>query len=378
MRNFLRSLVRQPEHVPRHYFSIDLLRGTAAIAILFCHYQYFYGPHSQAEFTLHDVGRQPLYSVFSLLYEHGNKAVQLFWMISGFVFSAVYIGRHPDARSFFVNRFSRLYPLHFLTLLAMTVVQVTSKRVLGYFQIFPHNDLYHFVLNLLFIPGWGVETGGAFNFPIWSVSVETLIYGLFFLTLPILFRGGLLGPAAGALVFLTLNRFHLPTPAIGCGLYFFAGCCVFVFLKSCRRMAVYIAIALAALPALLRFGLHSHFLLGERFVFPFAGVILLLGYIDEMYEFGAIKTWLAWVGESTYGIYLLGVPLQFALMCALDIAGIDRGPLADSLWFFACYMAAVLILARLSFVRVERPLQALLRNRLLPAPAGARELGYGA
>ncbi len=376
MRDFLRSLTRQPERVLRHYFSVDLLRGVAAIAVLFFHYQYFYAPRSEAGFTV-QAGRQPLYAVFSLLYAHGDKAVELFWVISGFVFSTVYIGRRPDARSFFVNRFSRLYPLHFLTLLAMTVVQTCSKRVLGYFQVFPYNDLYHFVLNLLFIPALGFEKGGSFNFPIWSVSVEIPIYGLFFLILPILFRGGLLGPAAGALSFLILSWLYLPAPVVSCGLYFFTGCCVFVFLRNCRRMSVYIGIALGALPALLDFGLHSHVLFGERLVFTFAGVVLVVGYIDEMYELGAIKTWLAWIGESTYSVYLLGVPLQFGLMCALDIVGIDRGRLADSTWFFACYMAAVLILARLSYVHVERPLQALLRKRLLPAPAGAPELRYG-
>jgi peptidoglycan/LPS O-acetylase OafA/YrhL len=345
---------------------IDLMRGIAAVAVLFCHYKYFYWPRSQAEFTFQDAGRQPFYSVFSLLYEHGDRAVQLFWTISGFVFSAVYIGRRPDARSFFVNRFSRLYPLHFLTLLAMTVVQLSSQRVLGYFLVTPYNDVYHFVLNLLFIPGWGFERGGSFNFPIWSVSVEVPIYGLFFLTLPILFRRGLLGPAAGALVFLTLSRLHWLAPVSDCGVFFFSGCCVFVLLKSCPRLAVYAGIALGLLPALLRFGLHSHFLLRTRLVLCFAGMILILGYIDERSELRAIKTWLAWIGESTYGIYLLGVPSQFALMCALDIVGVDRGPLADSAWFFACYMASVLILARLSFVHIERPLQTLLRNRLAP------------
>jgi peptidoglycan/LPS O-acetylase OafA/YrhL len=342
----------------RHYFSIDLLRGAAAVAVVFCHYEFFYGPHSGAAFALADPGRQPFYAQLWPLYKHGAAAVQLFWMISGFVFSAVYSDRGTDARGFFVQRFSRLYPLHFLTLLAMAGIQFWSYRALGYYQIFQYNDPYHFVLNLLFISSWGLARGASFNFPIWSVSVEIVIYWVFFLSLRVLFRRGMWGPVVATGLFWLLTRLRLPTPVAACGLYFFAGSCVFVFLKIARRhqVAVPLAVACIALAAIAPVG---------RLLLVCAGTILLLGYLDESYEPGAWRKWLAWIGESTYSIYLLGLPLQFALMTALDGAGVGRARLADNTWFLVCFLAAVFVLARLSFRYVERPLQNLLRRRLL-------------
>ena len=47
-------------------------------------------------------------------------------------------------------------------------------------MIFENNDLYHFVLNILFISSWGLEKGMSFNQPIWSVSFELIVYILFF------------------------------------------------------------------------------------------------------------------------------------------------------------------------------------------------------
>src|SRR6185312_10359464 len=153
---------------------------------------------------LQDVRRQPLYSLLWPLYGHGNHAVMLFWVISGFVFSAVYVGTRPTVRGFFIQRFSRLYPLHFLTLVAMAALQAWSYRALGHFQIHGSNDLRHFVLDLLFVSGWNYRGGVAFNFPIWSVSTEIIIYWVFFLLLPVLFRRGFLGPAAAAVLFFAL------------------------------------------------------------------------------------------------------------------------------------------------------------------------------
>jgi len=339
----------------RHYFSIDLLRGIAASAVLFCHYQFFYAPRAAVKFMFDDPQRQPLYAVFWPFYTHGADAVELFWMISGFVFTAVYIGRTCDVRSFFVQRFSRLYPLHFLTLLAIAGVQFWSHRALGYFQIVQYNDPYHFVLNLLFISSWGLARGASFNFPIWSVSVEIVIYWVFFLSLRVLFRRGLWGPVAVA-GFFWLLRLWVPTPVVVCGWYFFAGSCVFVFLQLARHTAVPVAVACIVLAAIQPHG---------RLLLVCGGTILLLGYLDETFEPRAIRKWFAWLGESTYSIYLLGLPVQFAIMTTLDIASVERARLADNAWFLVGFLAVVLVLARLSFLYVERPLQTLLRSRLL-------------
>lgn len=108
----------------------------------------------------------------------------MFWAISGFIFFFKYFDRLSrgaiGAGDFFVARFSRLYPLHFATLLLVLGLQLAFLARHGQFFVYPYNDLRHFVLNLLFISGWGLQKGDSFNAPIWSVSVELIVYIAFF------------------------------------------------------------------------------------------------------------------------------------------------------------------------------------------------------
>src|SRR6185437_14947401 len=146
--------------------------------------------------------------------------------------------------------------------------------------------------------GWGFQRGVAYNFPIWSVSAEIVIYWAFFMSLPALFRLGLLGPLIATVAFFLLNSIHPPTPVPDCGLYFFLGCCVFVVLKSWRDASPAIGAALVVLTAIL-FATRRGFLLGEHYLLVFPALVLILGYLDETRELGPIKSRLAWIGEST-------------------------------------------------------------------------------
>jgi peptidoglycan/LPS O-acetylase OafA/YrhL len=85
------------------------------------------------------------------------------------------------SRSFFTLRFSRLYPLHFVTLLLVLFLQHLLFNMTGEYLIYKHNDTYHFILNIFFMQSWGLESGESFNSPSWSVSVEVLLYILFFI-----------------------------------------------------------------------------------------------------------------------------------------------------------------------------------------------------
>ena len=122
---------------------IDGLRGFAAVAVLFYHYMHFAMIGTDHERYFEYLDYQPARAAFAILYDWGFYAVQLFWMISGFVFAAVYFGREATTREFVVNRFARLYPLHFLTLLVVAVLQFVAqillqlRRAKQYFALMP-------------------------------------------------------------------------------------------------------------------------------------------------------------------------------------------------------------------------------------------------
>ena len=49
-----------------------------------------------------------------------------------------------SGKEFFVNRFARLYPLHFATLIIVAILQFINWSTTNSFQIVHFNDFYHF------------------------------------------------------------------------------------------------------------------------------------------------------------------------------------------------------------------------------------------
>lgn len=168
---------------PRRLHSLDVLRGAAALSVVLWHWQHFFAPLNPlgAPFATE---RQPLFGLLSFFYRHGASAVQLFFCLSGFIFFWLYAeavaSRQMPFGRFAMLRLSRLYPLHFATLLLVAAGQGVYWRLAGHYFVYQANDAWHFVLNVLFVSAWGLETGYSFNAPIWSVSVEIFLYGVFF------------------------------------------------------------------------------------------------------------------------------------------------------------------------------------------------------
>ncbi len=161
-----------------YFYTVDLFRGLAAILILVWHYHHFYlyGLNTH----IWDYSIQPFYTTFKFFYHQGFWLVSFFWVISGFVFAYVYLKTKPTLKDFMLHRFSRLYPLHLITLVAIALLQFSSIAVLGYYQIFDNSDLYHFISHLWFASYWQAGAEYSYNAPIWSVSVEIFIYFFLF------------------------------------------------------------------------------------------------------------------------------------------------------------------------------------------------------
>ncbi len=81
--------------------------------------------------------------------EHSDAAVDLFFVLSGFVFTHVYWkkgGLVAETGPFFLARIARIYPLHLIMLFASAMLLFTAAPA------FTHNvppDTWHFALNLL-------------------------------------------------------------------------------------------------------------------------------------------------------------------------------------------------------------------------------------
>ena len=172
--------------IPEHLHSLDALRGVAALAVVVFHYSNFFTVGNALP-TSFNVRAEPFYNVAPLIYKSGWLAVDLFFTLSGFVFFWLYSARVSDrsitAGKFFLLRFSRLYPLHLLTLL----IVVAGQSIYAWMHpnspsfVTAFDSVRYFVLQLGFASMWWPGSEITFNTPAWSVSIEVLLYVAFFL-----------------------------------------------------------------------------------------------------------------------------------------------------------------------------------------------------
>jgi peptidoglycan/LPS O-acetylase OafA/YrhL len=367
---------------PARFHSLDALRGLAALAVVFWHWQNFFLSPSGKSSTI-DLASQPLHAWFRPLYDSGYLAVDLFFALSGFVFHWVYAQalaeQRVSARDFSLLRLSRLYPLHLLTLLWVALGQLVYQAIQGHSFVYPHNDLTHLVLHLAFVPAIGLESGYAFNAPVWSVGVELVLYALFFgvcryrLTHPALLL------AASMFGFFVLSRLYLP---LGRGVgAFFLGCCVYLVYRWVLRQRApgrwtqaivgaaallwlatlfcsYTGRSLADVPALRIFAWKYPMLV----LFPVT--ILALALLET--QRGTLLRGCSWLGDISYSSYLLHFPLQLMLAIALAWAGVSMHVMLSPVALVAA-LAVVVVLAWLSHRHFERPLQDGVRRRWIGA-----------
>jgi len=353
---------------------IDGVRGVAALAILFYHYVHFFmaGPSRDAPDGASALF--PAYERLWLLYDYGYLAVQVFWLVSGFVFAFVYYGPAGGTRSFAVNRFARLYPLHFLTLLVVAGLQFVALSRFGYTPLYGHYDWLSFALQLFMASDWVRRGGGySFNGPVWSVSVEIVIYAVFWLSRGAVARFGLPVLAAGSAGFYALHaQWGEYSKVFACGFYFFAGCAFCLLYRRSRErrgllvplVSVFGAIGLAG-------AIGGNDWSWRYIALPgLCGALFIALAASEPRAPAWLRRACQWLGENTYGVYLWHVPVQLALFLLL-MPGTDPAGIARNGWFMAGYLALVVLVARASFVWFERPARDALRRAFgSAAPAG--------
>src|SRR5688572_18784184 len=136
------------------FIGVDLLRFILSLAVIFRHYYHFYFPYPDGPFEdpASLITEQPFFNMLWPVYDWGNYAVQVFWMISGLIFYSVYhqeiAEKATGFQKFAFLRFSRLYPLHFLTLLVAAAAQGAYFLTHGVYFVYQANDLSHFFLQL--------------------------------------------------------------------------------------------------------------------------------------------------------------------------------------------------------------------------------------
>ncbi|MFC3580148.1 acyltransferase family protein [Sphingomonas hylomeconis] len=135
---------------------------------------------------------------------HGQRAVDFFFILSGFILAHVYGGQLASGRfvlrSFLVKRLARLYPVHVLALFGSLAFFIGAHLLGVQINNAAKYDLRQFVPNLLLISTWFPFVRPAFNLPAWSISAEFAAYLLF----PFIARA-VLSPRFGARTWVAIS-----------------------------------------------------------------------------------------------------------------------------------------------------------------------------
>jgi len=345
---------------------LELLRFIAGISVLLWHYAVFsYVGRDQVDF---EAAKQPFYNTLNFFYSNGFWAVQVFWSVSGFIFFWKYrtplTQRAINLGNFFILRLSRLYPLHFATLLMVAGLQFLYRRQLQAYFYFPYNSADDFALQLLMVANRALNRD-SFNYPIWSVSIELWIYLLFFITVRYISGSALMNLLVVGVCLWVESR-GVKNPLIECAKLFYVGGLAAILRRSLTSRRTAIAVNCGAWLVGFFFTRWLWRAYGTQpdtfmsffsctsapvFLFCFSHIPRLPKVVEK-----AIET----AGNVTYSSYLLHFPIQIliALICAYSSWKI---PLYEPA-FFIGFMSVTLISAHFVYQYFEAPAQRTLRR----------------
>jgi peptidoglycan/LPS O-acetylase OafA/YrhL len=310
------------------------------------------------------------------LVTHGETAVDLFFVLSGFILAHVYYGGFAELTgrawgTFLVRRLARIYPAHLVMLLAW-IAYVALGRLGGAVIATPERYEPSAILtNLLLVQAWGFDRSLTWNYPAWSISAEWFAYLLFPPLCLLLHRLGRGRPWLGLLVaeallvgldlgFGALHRTY------DCSLLriapeFLAG----VFLWQLRdrvplkRPDLLLALAIAGFVALAASGV-------DRLPLVLAAQLVILLTYRAAGPLGRLLAWqpLVYLGEVSYSLYMV-----HALVLSVTYRLLAKAAPLETLQAMAplvvlAVLAAAQLVASLLFHLVEEPVRRAVTSRL--------------
>ncbi|MEY4916626.1 MAG: hypothetical protein RL616_539 [Verrucomicrobiota bacterium] len=375
---------------PKHFYALDNLRGLAALLVVIYHWgNFLYDGRSPFHGDPHQL---PFYTILRPVYEQGLMAVDLFFCLSGFIFFWLYAQAIAEKKVTFKQfaslRFSRLYPLHFVTLLAAAGATYAIRHLDGsYWGDAGYNDWYHFALQIFFASNWGWEDGVSFNSPIWSVSVEVWLYLMFFslCRLRLLDWKLVLGYGLTGLLLMQNDSWLVGKGILG----FFMGGLAFKFFSQIQTRDIPVRNIVLALGVIwiffpvnysMNFAYRAWCHLGaapDNFVIG-QTIILLTTYSYDLFLFPAtlvlLALWetkrgtlgrrLAFLGNISYSSYLLHFPLQLLVIILAIRCGWPKSLFTNPAALLV-FLGLVIGVSLASYHWFEKPLQHWLRKKML-------------
>lgn len=333
------------------------------------------------------------------VFQFSYLGVNYFFVLSGFIMAVVYYqpGRTLDRRRYWVARFARIYPLYalagLLALLLPLLPPGETFRALagagspggvarGLRNVVGTWDFTGIALHFSLLQAWVYGYSMAVNAPGWSLSVEAFFYLCLPLLLPIAYRLSVRNLVVLTLAvwvfsmvvqvaFIRPGDYWLHFPPTNLNVFLFGLTTGILFRKSVggdfsekQTRAWQLALgALAVASLALVFGI------------PVLKPYLSVGILNPVFAgfiwwCAASRSWLTtrlltWqplvvLGEVSYGVYILQMPVFLYLLRVFDQAGLTG---SQTLRFYAASLGLILI-STLGFYFLEKPLRQAVNHRL--------------
>ncbi len=323
---------------------LTAIRGFAALWVV--------GHHLQ--FELAYIG----YPFAGWLFRPGYVAVDIFFVLSGFVITAV----HRDLtsggiRDFFLRRIFRLYPLHLFVLALILGLWLWSEARYGAHN--PTERLADLPIVVLLLQPYLIH-GLTWNTVSWSIGVELLCYALFPLVIGRLRRLEFVGSALILLLMAALER-HVHSemiwgwPAIARGL---AG---FGLGMAVQQMTVLVRRPRPRMASLIELGALLGILLAvlgrDLRIIPILAAALIWGLAAErgVVARGLGAGWCVWLGRISFSIYLIHPTLIDLAFVWLPPGRLGLGHTAGGVVWTILVLCLLLGVATLSWACIEEP-----------------------
>jgi exopolysaccharide production protein ExoZ len=330
-----------------YFKSIQFLRAFGAIYVMLYHLIHWWDRTSDA---------------FTGLFDNGYGAIDLFFVISGFVVfqSVCNAGNGLKAFSrFFAKRLIRIYPLYWIFLLFFLFTGILNMQGMKTESVYK---------TFFLLPGHTpvIDTSWTLQYEIYFY----LIIGLFILgkrwqiLQAALFLLSLTAFLSG--IFSSILGWHLPTQ----GFYnefvfeFFLGAIAVQFFKRIPLSISFFLVISGTILFLFPIKFHSSHVLA----FGVPSLFILVGLTNLEYRQKIkIPKFLVMAGNASYCLYLIHVPILFYILFHPAIA-----PWSTNRIFLVVLSIAICALSIFVHYYLEKPMQGYLNQRIFRTSIGKR------
>ena len=309
----------------------------------------------------------------------GYLGVELFFVLSGFILSHVYLERFKEGTfnyfEFLWARLARIYPLHIAILagLGLLIAGISFVGINAGEKMIVWSSL---PAQLTLTQAWGLAQKGGWNHPSWSISAEWFAYLTFpvfaFLACRLWNRPRLAVSLAAVLLiglyfgFQLTAGFPLTRATILWGALrivpcFALGCALWLFWRADIVTTRPLSLIVAGI-AMLAIVISTTFALPDFVsVLACAGLIWGLGAASKAGSRVLSHPYLVYLGEVSFAVYMICMPWQLVVTEGLQkVAGIDPEHMPIAIWLIMT--VGVVPAAMVMHHLIERPARNLMRH----------------